>query len=62
MLLAEKTCETILFSNYAKDPSPRVIIQGHLTPVKNVVRLLGVYLDKGLTFRARVGQGVAEMR
>ena len=54
MILAEEKCETILFTNHAKDPMPRVLVKGFVTPVKDVVRLLGVYLDKGLTFRAHV--------
>jgi len=54
MLLAEDKCETILFTHHAGDPPPRVVVKGFPTPVKDVVRLLGVYLDKRLTFRAHV--------
>ena len=54
MILAEEKCETILFTNYAKDPEPRVLVKGIVTPVKATVRLLGVYLDKSLTFHAHV--------
>ena len=54
MVLAEDKCETILFSHYAKDPKLQVLVKGIATPVKDVVRLLGVYLDRGLTFHAHV--------
>jgi len=50
MVLAEETCETILFTTNSHDP----LVKGFVTPLKDVVRLLGVYLDRGLTFRAHV--------
>ena len=54
MVLAEAKCETILFSNFPGDPAPQISVQGFSTPVKDVVRLLGVYLDKTLTFKPHV--------
>jgi len=65
---ADKT-EIILFSNYHKDPKPKVEFKGKIVPVKDEVKLLGVTLDKTLTMRGliqklnrQVNQRVSQLR
>uniref|UniRef100_A0A1B6J7I1 Reverse transcriptase domain-containing protein n=1 Tax=Homalodisca liturata TaxID=320908 RepID=A0A1B6J7I1_9HEMI len=50
----ESKCNTICFSRKRQDNIEQVTINGHLVPIRDNVRILGVILDHKLTFKQHI--------